>query len=208
MTQPIASLFFDTGNVTGTQAWPREEAMRLLDDVRRAMARSRADTRAAALRLVCLLDRQAAQPVESRGGLAPWQARKIQRHITDHLIEPLRVQELAEQVSLSASYFHHAFKETFGTSPHAYIRKIRIESAKSMMLSTNEPLSQIAVACGFADQPHLCKIFRRALKESPAAWRRRNRAGPATADPDSAPSRVVAAGSSVRLQESVRLPVT
>ena len=41
------------------------------------------------------------------------------------------------------------------------------------MLTTDEPLSQIALACGLCDQSHFTRVFRRIVGESPNAWRRR-----------------------------------
>jgi AraC family transcriptional regulator len=55
-----------------------------------------------------------------------------------------------------------------------HIIRLRLELAQRMMLSTEEPLSQIALACGLADQSHLSKLFRNELGETPGAWRRRN----------------------------------
>ncbi|MGH6858693.1 MAG: helix-turn-helix domain-containing protein [Phyllobacterium sp.] len=46
-----------------------------------------------------------------------------------------------------------------------------------LMLTSTEPLSQIALLCGLADQAHLSKLFRRMLGQSPSAWRRRNSTG-------------------------------
>jgi AraC-like DNA-binding protein len=43
------------------------------------------------------------------------------------------------------------------------------------MLSTDQQLSEIAAGCGFADQPHLCRVFRDRLGQSPAVWRRERR---------------------------------
>src|SRR5262249_41618803 len=84
------------------------------------------------------------------------------------------VEELAKQALLSVSYFGRAFKVTFSDTPRAYLIQLRLERAKDLMLSTQEPLSQIALACGFADQAHLSRAFRRVMGETPAAWRRRN----------------------------------
>jgi transcriptional regulator GlxA family with amidase domain len=46
--------------------------------------------------------------------------------------------------------------------------------AQELMLSTREPLTQIAFESGFADLSHLSKAFRRDRGEPPSTWRRRN----------------------------------
>ena len=114
-----------------------------------------------------------AAPVQ--GGLAPWQARKLSKHIEENLDSILTTAKRGEMVALSASYFGRAFKATFGQTPHAYIARRRLEAARTLMLATREPLSQIAYQCGFADQSHLCRLFRRAEGMAPQAWRRANR---------------------------------
>ncbi len=153
------------------------EASGILEDVRRAIARHHnEDARVAAWRLVSLLASPPAAlaPEPARGGLAPWQQRKVERYLTEHLGRPVRVGELADQSALSVSHFCRAFKETFGDTPHGYIVRLRLELAQKLMLATEEPLSQIALASGLADQAHLAKLFRRAVGETPSAWRRRN----------------------------------
>jgi AraC-like DNA-binding protein len=151
------------------------EASRILDDVRLAVERNPHGAHAAALRLVTLLaPPPEAEPPPARGGLAPWQKRKVDRYLRENLERSVRVSELADQVSLSVSHFCRAFKEAFGESPHAYLVRLRLQLAQELMLATQDPLSQIAVASGLADQAHLCKLFRRGVGESPGAWRRRN----------------------------------
>src|SRR5258706_4263495 len=147
----------------------------ILDDIRRALERTPEGARPAALRLVRLLTPPvAARTAGVRGGLAPWQKRKVDRYLREHLTDPIRLDDLAKQIPLSISYFVHSFKETFGETPHMYIIRLRVERAQKLMLETSDALSQIALACGFADQSHFCKAFRRVLGESPNAWRRRN----------------------------------
>jgi transcriptional regulator GlxA family with amidase domain len=154
------------------------DAAGMLDDVRRRIGRDPEGALAAALRLVALLTSPGGgEPVPVRGGLAPWQRRKIDRHIQQRLERPLRVKDLAEQASLSVSHFCRAFRESFGASPHLYITRLRVERAQRLMLTTQDPLSQIALACGMADQAHLSKLFRRAVGEPPNTWRRRNKTG-------------------------------
>jgi AraC family transcriptional regulator len=113
-----------------------------------------------------------AAPLFFRGGLAPRQKRRVIAHIEANLSEPLTCSMLAELVGLSTSYFNRAFKSSFGRSPHSYLIWRRLERAQDMLLATDEPISQIALACGMADQCHLCRLFRKLVGESPAAWRR------------------------------------
>jgi AraC-like DNA-binding protein len=163
-----------TGRAFDRQAGLPDQAALVLEDLRRAMERNRPEgVRIAALRLVSLLT-PSQEPAFARGGLAPWQRRKIDRYIRDHLARSIQIEEIAQHISLSISHFCRAFKETFGDTPHAYLIRLRLEAAQEMMLSTAEPLSQIALACGFSDQAHLSKQFRRQLGDSPSAWRRRN----------------------------------
>jgi len=151
------------------------EAAGVLEDVRRAIERDPETARAAALRLVTFLTPRATpEYTRSRGGLAPWQMRKIDRHLRENLEQSLSLCELADLVSLSVSHFCRAFKDSFGSTPHRYIIRLRLELAQRLMLNTEDPLSQIAIASGHADQAHLCKLFRRGMGETPGAWRRRN----------------------------------
>jgi AraC-like DNA-binding protein len=122
--------------------------------------------------------------------LAPWQKRKVQRFIDEGLEGALPVEGLANLVSLSASYFCRAFKETFGEPPHAYIIKRRVERAKTLMLATSESLSQIALACGLVDQAHLCRCFRQVVGMTPGAWRRRHGTEPHSGDPAALSDRI------------------
>lgn len=114
----------------------------------------------------------AARPTVNHHGLAPWQVRRVVTHLNSHLNTPIRNKDLAILVRLSEFHFNVAFRRSFGDSPHAYLVRLRMERAQGLMLSTEMSLSEIAVECGFADQPHFSRLFRRFAGESPAAWRR------------------------------------
>ena len=113
--------------------------------------------------------------VATRGGLAPWQVRRVTEYIEEHLSSTIRLQDLAGIARLSHSHFCRAFKESLGHPAHAYVMRRRVNRAQGLMLTTSESLSQIAALCGMADQAHFCKLFRRLVGESPNAWRRANR---------------------------------
>jgi AraC-like DNA-binding protein len=106
------------------------------------------------------------------GGLAPWQVKRVRQHIDARISHAIPLDELAQQVRLSTSYFSTAFKVTFGISPHSYIVTRRVDHAKQRMMSTDAPLCEIALDCGLADQSHLSRVFRRVTGTTPSAWRR------------------------------------
>jgi AraC family transcriptional regulator len=109
---------------------------------------------------------------DRRGGLGGWQARKVRAYIESHIAGPVLVADLCALVQLSEAHFSRAFRRTFGKSPHAFLIRRRVELAAQYMLQTEARLSDIALRCGFTDQPHLCKHFREIMGHTPAAWRR------------------------------------
>jgi AraC family transcriptional regulator len=114
-----------------------------------------------------------------RGGLAPWQVRKVLTHIETHISAPITTAELANLVRLSPFHFSRAFRRSFNDSPHAYLMRRRVERSQGLMLTTTTSLAQIAASCGLADQAHFTRLFRRFAGESPGAWRRARATAPA-----------------------------
>jgi AraC family transcriptional regulator len=119
-------------------------------------------------------DTPAAHPpaTTSPGGLAPWQVRRVLAYVEANLDKPIRNGDLADVARLSQFHFNVSFRRSVGDSPHEYIIRRRIERAQGLMLSTDAPLSEIAITCGHADQAHFTRLFRRVVGESPGAWRR------------------------------------
>jgi AraC family transcriptional regulator len=112
----------------------------------------------------------------ARGCLLAWQARRVREYIDAHITDRLFVAELATLIRQSEAHFIRVFKRTFGEPPHAFVTRRRLEFAVDYMVQTEAPLAAIALHCGFADQAHLCRAFRRATGLSPALWRRARRA--------------------------------
>jgi AraC family transcriptional regulator len=150
------------------------QAAFLLEEVHRDMVRNPQLAQIAALRLASLLTLPTHDQTAARGGLAPWQMRKIDRYLRENIARQLYLDNLAQHISLSISHFSRAFKESFGTTPHSYIIRLRLKLAQKLMLTTNDPLCQIALDCGLADQAHLSKLFKREIGQTPGAWRRKN----------------------------------
>ena len=124
--------------------------------------------------------------VKARRGLLTWQVRKIREFIDGRISGRLLVSDLSSVLQMSEAHFSRLFKLSFGESPHAFILRRRLELAARLMLESAATLSDIALQCGFTDQAHLCKQFRQAVGQSPAAWRRAQRG----AAPQIVPSRL------------------
>jgi AraC family transcriptional regulator len=133
--------------------------------------------RASALLRANCLARTAAgdtREVLPRGGLATWQVNRVIDYIETHLAEKILAQDLADLLNVSVGQLFRAFKTSVGTSPFHYISLRRVELACTIMKTTREPLSRVAVAAGLCDQSHLCRVFRRTAGVSPSVWRRAN----------------------------------
>jgi AraC family transcriptional regulator len=109
------------------------------------------------------------------GGLAPWQMQRVRMFVEERLSQSIHIEDLSTLIGLSKTHFSRAFKQSFGDTPHVYILRRRVELARHLMLTTDTPLAELAVACGLSDQAHLSRLFRHYTGESPAAWRRDRR---------------------------------
>ena len=111
----------------------------------------------------------------AKGGLAPWQQRRVQEIIQDGLSRPLRIEELARACELSLSYFSRAFRSSTGEPPHHWLLGKRVEKAKNLLQVTELQLAEIAVDCGFSDQSHFNRTFAKFTGLAPGRWRNANR---------------------------------
>jgi AraC family transcriptional regulator len=95
------------------------------------------------------------------GGLAPWQLSRATALLGADLTENQPVQHIAAACRLSATHFCRAFKQSMGMPPHQWLMHARVERARDLLLRSTLPLVHIASQCGFSDQSHFCKVFRR-----------------------------------------------
>jgi AraC-like DNA-binding protein len=109
----------------------------------------------------------------ARGGLAPWQVRRVMRVMADRLADPAGLPAFAAEVGLSASHFCRAFKTAVGVSPHQYLIGLRIEQARQLLAGTAMPVIEVGAAVGYDDPSYFARLFRRSTGVSPAGYRRR-----------------------------------
>ena len=105
-------------------------------------------------------------------GLSRSQRTTILDYIDANLNKALKVVELASQIGLSAYHFARRFKIEFGVPPHRYVLDRRIDRVKELSTNTSEPLSSIAADCGFSDQSHMTRVFKKRAGQSPGEYRR------------------------------------
>jgi AraC-like DNA-binding protein len=104
--------------------------------------------------------------------LAAWQLRRVRELMLEDLTRTPALGEMAAACGLSNGHFARAFKRTMGMPPHRWLVEQRVARAQELLLGTDLLVSDIAAACGFADQSHLTRAFVRKVGAPPAFWRR------------------------------------
>ncbi len=97
--------------------------------------------------------------------------RRVLDFIGDEIETDLSVERLARVACLSRFHFSRAFKRAVGVPPHRYIAERRFEHAKALLVSSERPLSEIALACRFSSQGNFNRAFLRAAGITPGKYR-------------------------------------
>ena len=108
-----------------------------------------------------------------RGKLNAFQLRAVLECIASQLDHDLSLLTLARQAHISSFHFARLFRATVGVSPHQFVLRLRLERAVGFMKAGKMTLAQIAVECGFHDQPHFTRAFQRVFRITPAMYLRR-----------------------------------
>jgi len=101
---------------------------------------------------------------------------RMVEHIRDHVCDGLTANDLSAAFRMSRRTLARRFAESVGRTPAAEIRRARFQHAQRMLTRTDMPLTDIAMACGYADLSHMDRSFHHALGMSPGAVRRRQHA--------------------------------
>lgn len=110
----------------------------------------------------------------------PWLAgARDQLHA--HFRDPPRLQDLARAAGIHPDHLARAFRARFGVPVGTYVRRLRVEWAIARLDETEEPIAQVALEAGFADQSHFTRACKRQTGLTPAEYRRAfRRAAPPT----------------------------
>jgi len=113
-----------------------------------------------------LSERGAAERVPAAGGVIA----RVQEWIEAHLADNFGLAELAAVAGLSVFRLAHLFKQGTGLSPIAWRNQRRVAAARRLLLA-GQPIADIALQLGFADQSHLTRQFQRIVGVSPQRYR-------------------------------------
>ena len=86
----------------------------------------------------------------------------------------LTVEELADVCKLNRSYFSKIFKESMGCPPQEFLIRLRLSKAADLLKGTGSPIGSIAAQCGYPNQLHFSRAFRKRYGLSPREWRAQN----------------------------------
>ncbi|MGO4673787.1 AraC family transcriptional regulator [Bosea sp. 2YAB26] len=97
-------------------------------------------------------------------------AERARQYLDAHRDEVVASRELEAIAGLDRFTLARHFRACFGTSPYNYLVMRRLQQVRRLLLGGTS-LVEVAMACGFADQSHLTRQFRRAYGVPPGRWR-------------------------------------
>lgn len=92
-------------------------------------------------------------------------------YINDHHAEDLSLEVVAHAVQISPFYLSHLFSNELGITFLNYLTKVRIEKAKTLLLTTNMTVQEIAYAVGYNDPSYFTKVFKKLEGRTPTQYK-------------------------------------
>ena len=130
---------------------------------------------AVAKRLLVLAQRQGGQsqfsPYLNDASAPDALATVIQRHVMEHLAEPLSVERLAEAASMSGRHFARQFAKEAGVTPAEFVQRARIDAARNLLEGSAMALKTIAYRCGFGSAARMRLVFSQRFGVTPSQYR-------------------------------------
>lgn len=159
LSHPPSSLMFDDKHQLNTSGLVRIMKEHYLDDTASAIAVDQ----------LCI---DLIAPCQQDFRCFPEWTGKIRDIMHDHWDTPLSLPFLAAELDLHPVTISRYFSRYFGCSAGEYLRKIKVERAISLIKKETTSLTDIAYECGFTDQAHFTKTFRRITGMLPNQYRK------------------------------------
>jgi AraC-like DNA-binding protein len=94
----------------------------------------------------------------------------VLEYMRAHLSEPLTVADLADLVSLSPSAFAHLFRDVTGRSPYQFLKEMRLDRARELLVDGNLTVARISKEVGYGSVSHFISEFRGRFGVTPRAY--------------------------------------
>lgn len=112
------------------------------------------------------------------GGLSPRQRRQLLEYMRENLGAAITLADLAAVAGLSLYCLARRFRAEFGMPPHEFLVRERLDAAMRLLRRGDLPLKAVAAQCGFSDQSHMTRVFRRLTGITPGRYRSEQRQAP------------------------------
>lgn len=96
--------------------------------------------------------------------------RMAQNYIESMYVEPIKIAQIAQYLSLNRSYFSKIFKAHTGKSPQEYLVDFRLQKAAELLATRNLPPGEVARQVGYSDVFNFSRMFRRRYGVSPSYY--------------------------------------
>jgi len=100
---------------------------------------------------------------------------RVINFLEKHFVDEITVDRLAEIAGISVPHFNRRFRQLLRLSPMDYVLSLRVQESQRQLVTTNEPIGEIALNTGFYDQSHFTKRFRKVTGMTPLQYRKRYR---------------------------------
>jgi AraC family transcriptional regulator len=102
---------------------------------------------------------------------APRWLERVKERMHLEFRENIRMRDLAEDAGVHPVHLARVFRAQAGRTPGDYLQQVRVRAACHRLCYPAYPLSAIAVECGFADQSHFTRVFKKLTESTPAQFR-------------------------------------
>ena len=113
-----------------------------------------------------------------RGAIRSTDTRPIteaMRLMRKQAFRPLSVEGIARQVAMSPSHFAHRFRAVARMSPMRFVKEVRLDAARTLLLSQGVRASEVALSVGYESPAHFARDFKRRFGASPVRYAQRLR---------------------------------
>ncbi len=101
--------------------------------------------------------------------------KNILDYIAENFSDDITSLSISKKFGYDNTYFGRKFKEITGLSPTKYIRTLRLEKSRKLMLTSSKELGVIAYECGFSDLNYFSRCFKNHYNISASEYRKRNK---------------------------------